>query len=126
MVAHHLDPPMDSPALLPTEIERRLRAEFAYVEADVAAGSDMVASMIRQLERMNAPPATIKEHRQLLPFAVRFVVADAADFTEAYLCFTALPGKGFLIGYHGATQEQEAGPLLERCARSLGYEVTLL
>ena len=125
-MAHHLDPPMECFALAPAEIECRLRDEFVHVEADAERGSEMVASMIRQLERMNAPIAIIEEHRHLLPSAVRFVVADAADFTEAYLCFTALPGQGFLIGYHGATHEEEAGPLLERCARALGYEITEL
>lgn len=82
--------------------------------------------MIRQFERMGAPLAVIEEHRRLLSSSVRFVVADVPDFVEAYLAFTAMPGRGFHVGYHSAWHEQEAGPLLDRCARVLGYEVTLV
>lgn len=125
-MAHRLDPPVDSPALPPDEVERRLRAEFGHVEADADGGAEVVASMLRQFERMNAPPEVVEEHRQLLPSAVRFVVAEAPDFADAYLCFTAMPGRGFLLGYHSARHEREARPLLDRCARVLGYGVTLV
>jgi hypothetical protein len=125
-MAHRLEPPEATEPLDPTEVARRLRAEFPHVEADASGGADVVAAMIRQFERMNAPPPVIEEHRRLAPSAIRIVVADAPDFRDAYLCFTALPGRGFLVGYHSARHEQESRVLLERCARVLGYEITLV
>jgi hypothetical protein len=125
-MAHRLDPPEADQALDPAEVVRRLRAEFSHVEADAPAGAEVVAAMIRQFERMNVPPPVVEEHHRLLPSAIRIVVADAPDFEDAYLCFTALPGRGFLVGYHSARHERESGGLLERCARALGYEITLV
>jgi hypothetical protein len=125
-MAHRLDPPEGLPALAPEEIARILRAEFAHVEADAQAGAEVVASMLRQFERMRAPQRIIEEHRRLLPSAIRFVVADVPDFVDAYLCFTALPGQGFLVGYHSARHEAASAALLRRCTRALGYEITLV
>ncbi len=125
-MAHRLDPPEATLALDPAEVVRRLREEFSHVEADAPGGAEVVAAVVRQFECMGAPQPVIEEHRRLLPAAVRMVVADAPDFEDAYLCFTALPGRGFLVGYHSARHEQASGALLERCARVLGYEITLV
>src|SRR5579871_310996 len=125
-MAHRLDPPEAAEALDPAEVVRRLRAEFFHVEADASRGAEHVAAMIRQFERMSVPPSVVEEHRRLLPSAIRIVVADAPDFGDAYLCFTALLGRGFLVGYHSARHEQASAALLERRAKVLGYEITLV
>lgn len=125
-MAHRLDPPDDVEPLDPCEVVRRLHAEFSHVEADAQGGAEHVAGMIRQFERMSAPPAVIEEHRRLLPRAIRIVIADVPDFGDAYLSFTALPDQGLFIGYHSARHEHASAALLERCAQVLGYEITLV
>jgi hypothetical protein len=125
-MAHRLDPIEDGEALDPGEVVRRLRAEFSHVAADAPGGAEHVAAMVRQFERMGAPPPVIEEHRRLLPSAIRIVIADAPAFGDAYLCFTALPGRGLFVGYHSARHEEASGALLERCAQVLGYEITLV
>jgi hypothetical protein len=125
-MAHRLDPPDGAAALNTDEIERRLRDEFPYVEADQQAGAEVVAGMIRQFERMSVQEEVVREHRRLQPSAVHFTVADSPDFGGAYLSFTAMPGRGLVVGYHSAGHEQSSDLLLRRCARALGYEITLL
>jgi hypothetical protein len=125
-MAHRLEPRAGEPYLPPGEIVYRLEGEFAFVEADAEAGANHVAAMIRQFERMNAPPALIEEHRQLQPATIHLVIADAPQFVDEYLSFAALPGQGLLIGYHSRQHQDAAAPLLERCCRVLGYEAHLV
>jgi hypothetical protein len=125
-MAHRLDPPEDSTALNPDEIERRLGDEFPYVQADQQAGAEVVAGLIRQFERMPVPDGVVREHRRLQCSAVRFTVADSPNFGDAYLRFTAIPGHGLLVGYHSAAHERASERLLWRCARALGDTITLL
>jgi len=125
-MAHRLDPPEGESYLSPAEVVRRLWGEFGFVQADARAGAEHVAAMIRQFERMDFPAAVIEEHRQLQPHAVHLVVADTAEFGDAYLSFAALPGQGPLIGYHSRRHESAAAALLARCCRALGYHATEL
>lgn len=101
MMARRLEPLEDFPALASGEIERRLRAAFAHAEAESEAGAEVVASMIRQFERMGAP------HPRLLASIFRFVVA--LNFADAYLSVTAMPCRGLLVGDCSARRRREVG-----------------
>lgn len=125
-MAHRLLPITDGGHLDPMEIVQRLRAEFDFVEADASAGTDNVARMIEQFQRMNAPPAIIDAHRAALGRAIRIVVSDREDFGDDYFTFTAIPGGDPFIGYSSRQHEEAAAPLLERACKILRYRAELV
>lgn len=94
--------------------------------ADADAGAEHMSGMIRQLERMGRPDTIIEECRRRQSLAVRVTVAESPEFTDEYVSFVAMPDEGLFVGYHSAQHEQRAAPLLERCGRALGYEITLV
>jgi hypothetical protein len=124
-LAHRLEPHTGERFLTPVEIVRRLKGEFAFVDADAEAGQRDVAQMIRQFERMKTPLAVIQEHRALQAAAIHLVVADTPDFIDEYLSFASLSGKGLFIDYHSRHHVEAASPLLQRCCSVLGYEAHL-
>lgn len=125
-MAHRLFPNTERAPLEPKEIVRRLRAEFDFVEADADAGTEVVADMILQFQRMQVPPEVIEEHRAMLGKAIRIVVSDREDFDDDYLTFTAMPGDYPLIGYSSRQHEDAAAPLVERVCKILQYRAELV
>jgi hypothetical protein len=124
-MAHRLYP-IEGEPIEPREIVRRLRAEFDFVKADADAGSEVVANMITQFQRMNAPRETIAEHRAMLGSAIHIVVSDRENFGDDYLSFTAMPGGYPFIGYSSREHEDSAAPLLERACKILRYRAELV
>ena len=116
----------DGAYLEPTEIVRRLRAEFGFVEADADAGTEVVADMIKQFQRMNAPQEMIDAHRAMLGKAIHVVVSDREDFENDYLAFTAMPGGDPFISYSSSQHEDAAAPLLDRACKMLRYRAELV
>lgn len=124
-MAHNLEPRAGEPYLVPIDVVRRLEGEFAFVQANAEAGQNHIASMIRQFERMKAPPALIEEHLAIQSAAIHLVISDSPDFSDDYLLFVATPNQGLFIGYCSGQHERCAEPLLRRCCRVLGYEARL-
>jgi hypothetical protein len=125
-MAHRLFPINEAERLEPKEVVRRLRAEFEFVEADPDAGTEVVADMIKQFQRMQVPQEVIDEHRAMLGKAIRIVVSDREDFDDDYLTFTAMPGGYPFIGYSSRQHEDAAAPLLERTCKILRYRAELV
>ena len=125
-MAHRLSPITEGEYLEPKEIVRRLRAEFEFVEADADAGTEVVADMIKQFQRMKAPQEMIEAHRAMLGKAIRIVVSDREDFEDDYLTFTAMPNGDPFIGYSSGEHEDAAAPLLERACKILRYRAELV
>jgi hypothetical protein len=82
--------------------------------------------MVKQFQRMNAPPHIIEAHRAMLGNAISVVVSDREDFDEDYLTFTAMPNCNLFIGYSSGQHEASAAPLLERACEILRYRANLL
>ena len=125
-MAHRLSPITEGAYLEPEEIVRRLRAEFEFVEADADAGTEHVADMLKQFQRMNAPSEIIEAHRAMLGKAIRVVVSDREDFEDDYLTFTAMPNGDPFISYSPGEHEDAAAPLLERACKILRYRAVLV
>jgi hypothetical protein len=125
-VAHQLSPLNEGEYLEPKEIVRRLRAEFAFVEADADAGNDVLADMLKQFQRMKAPQEIIDAHRAMIGRAVRVVVSDREGFEDDYIAFTAMPNGGPFISYSSGQHEDAAAPLLERVCKILRYRAKLV
>jgi hypothetical protein len=125
-MAHRLYPIKDGENLEPEEIVRRLRAEFDFVDADREAGMEHVANMLKQFQRMNAPPPIIDAHRAMLGKAIRVIISDREDFEDDYLTFTAMPNEYPFVSYSSRQHEDAAALLLERACKILGYEAELV
>jgi hypothetical protein len=125
-MAHKLSPVDEAQYLQPDEVVRRLREEFKFVEADRDAGSKVVADMIKQFERMDAPREIIDAHRAMLGKALRVIVSDRENFDNDYIIFTAMPGSSPFIGYCSRQHEDSATPLLERVCKTLDYRAELM
>ena len=124
-MAHRLDPPEGRPYLDPEEVVRRLRDEFAHCEADADQGADIVGDMVAKLIELNAPQQIIDTAMAGRDRSLRVTVADDA-LSDVYLSFVVRPGAGLLIGYYSGRHEVAARPVLERCARALGYDATVV
>jgi hypothetical protein len=125
-VAHRLSPIAKGEYLGPTEIVRRLRAEFEFVEADADAGTEVVADMIKQFQRMKRPQEMIDGYRAMRGKAIRIVVSDRENFDDDYLAFTAMPNGDPFIGCSSGQHEDAAAPLLERACKILQYRAELV
>src|SRR4051812_8996384 len=124
-MAHRRSPKHGRDYLTPSEVVRRLREEFAIVQADQDAGADHVGDMIAQFLRMRAPREIIEAHRKAQPEAIRVTVADEAE-GKACSSFVAMPDDGLFIGCHSGQREQSTEGLLRRCAEALGYEAEVV
>ena len=125
-MAHRLSPIVEGAYLEPKEVIRRLRAEFEFVEADAGAGTELVADMIKQFQRMSAPQEIIDWHRAVLGKAIHIVVSDREDFEDDYLAFTAMPGGDPFVSYSSGQHEHAASPLLDRACKVLRYRAELV
>lgn len=124
-MSHELKPKDGAPFLAPVEAISRLRSEFDYVTVDSDAGADHVGEMLATFLRLKAPETTVQFYssRQKQSFMVE--IADAAD-TDLSVYFALVPDVALLIGYSSAQDEAVCLPLVERCARALGYQVVLV
>jgi hypothetical protein len=125
-MAHRLVPESECPPLDPGEVIRRLRREFVAVVEDREAGARHIDQMIAQFRRMGLPIEVTEAHHGMRGEAIRVVVTDDPESDVAYLDFVTMPGEGLFIGYHSGWHEDAARPLLERCARALGYRIELV
>ena len=114
----------DDSQWLPTDVVvERLRREFGVVNPDHAAGRDYVGRMIAATEkfsdRIPGKQERLAELRRVHDAAVRVAFGDSGD-NLAQVCL--LPDTPLFFG----TVEEVDGParpLVDRCARVLGYEL---
>ena len=128
-VAHRLAPTNGHPFLSPLVIVMRIASEFAYVEADEAAGHDRVAEIIRQIEsrsRRNKDALLAERIEQLEKVkdrAVHVCFGDDPGSDTGYLCAVVIPGEPIIFEYESPVHEEAVEPLLGRCAKILGYGI---
>ncbi|RCS40584.1 hypothetical protein DTL42_24750 [Bremerella cremea] len=124
-MAHILSPADGASYLDPEEVFRRLREEFDYTAIDRDEGSDVVAAIIAKLVELKAPQEVIDFQVACQDRAIQVKIAEDA-VSEDYLQFTVKPNDGIFIGYVSAEHEAAMRPLVERCARVLGYQIELI
>ena len=113
----------------PGEAVRRLAAEFVAVTTDRQQGAEHVWRMVTQLRRMGhltPPPATPDEIARLevlAPEAVFVLLSDGPASGQADLTTCIFPDHPLFFGYSSAQHQAASRPLLERCAKVLGYEI---
>lgn len=118
--AHTLRPPEVRPYLSTIEVVSLLRREFGFFAAQPLGISDDVRASILRLRLQNASPDLI-DAAAGRDCAFSVVAADNGETTN-YLNFEVRPGEGIIIRYRDQQHETAARPLVERCARLLGYE----
>ncbi len=107
----------------------RIASEFAYVEADEAAGSCHVQEMMRQLQVKNGHhrDSFLAERMAHLDKvkdkAVYVCFGDDPGGDAGYLCTVVIPGEPLIFEYESAAHERAVRPLLRRCAQVFGYEI---
>ena len=128
-VVHRLAPVNGHPYLSPLVIVMRIAGEFAYIEADEKAGSDRVEEVIRQTEARNRRnkdsllAERIEQLERVRDRAVHICFGDDPGSNISYLCAVVIPGEPLIFEYESAAHEEAVQPLLERCAKVLGYRV---
>jgi hypothetical protein len=118
-----LFPPQGGDALPVADIVRRLRDEFAVLNADPDQGQDHVASMIAATLRFSDAVPGKQERLNFLQSvqdaAVRVTFGDALNLT-ASCCL--IPHSELCFGSPDEV-DGPARPLVERAAIALGYEL---
>lgn len=128
-VAHRLGPVNGNTYLSPLVIIMRIASEFAYIDADEAVGCERVEDVIREMERRNRrarDPLIVERMEQLERVkerAVHVCFGDNPGCDKSYLCAVVIPGEPMIFEYESAEHEESVLPLLERCAKLLGYGV---
>ena len=128
-VVHRLAPAKGHPYLSPLVIVMRIAGEFAYIEADEKAGSDRVEEVIRQTEARNRRnkdsllAERIEQLERVRDRAVHICFGDDPGSNISYLCAVVIPGEPLIFEYESAAHEEAVQPLLDRCAKVLGYRV---
>ena len=118
---HHLSSPL--------VVVKRLESEFAYVEADAAAGHRHVLEMMSQLEARKGDRRTfvcderLERLNTVKDRAVYVHFGDDPSSETEYLCTVVIPGEPLVFQYESATHERAAWLLLKRCAKVLGYDI---
>ena len=127
--AHRLVARNDQHFFNPLVVVKRLESEFAYVEADEAAGHRHVLDMMSQLETSKGNRRTLvyDERRERLNTvkdrAVYVHFGDDPSSETVYLCTVVIPGEPLVFQYESAAHESAAWLLLKRCAKVLGYDI---
>lgn len=127
--AHRLAPLNGNLYLSPLVIIMRIASEFAYIDADEAVGCERVDEVIREMERRNRrarDPLVVERMEQLERVkerAVHVCFGDNPGCDKSYLCAVVIPGESMIFEYESAEHEESVLPLLERCAKILGYGV---
>lgn len=128
-VAHRLVARNDQHFFSPLVVVKRLESEFAYVEADEAAGHRHILEMMSQLEASKGNRRTFvcDERRERLNTvkdrAVYVHFGDDPSSETEYLCTVVIPGEPLVFQYESAAHESAAWLLLKRCAKVLGYDI---
>lgn len=124
-MAHRiLEPPPGRPEVDPRVAIRLLRDAFDRVDVDAQAGAEHVDAIVAHIARMRGEGAeAVAVLRSVRERAVALGLADEGGEPDAFIRFVLVPGEPLFIGFQHAAHEQAALPLVDRCARALGYVV---
>jgi hypothetical protein len=130
-VVHRVAPVNGHAYLSPLVIVMRIASEFAYIDADEQAGCDAVEDIIRKIEVRNRRSRDsllterIEQLARVKDRAVHVCFGDNPGCDKSYLCAVVIPGEPLIFEYDSLEHEEAVQPMLERCARILGYGVGL-
>jgi hypothetical protein len=128
-IAHRLGPVNGHAYLSPLVIVMRIAAEFAYIDADEKAGCERVEDIVRQMASRNRRlkdarlDERIEHLEKVKDRAVHICFGDNPGCDKSYLCAVVIPGEPLIFDYESAEHEESVQPLIERCAKVLGYGV---
>jgi hypothetical protein len=113
--------------LSPWAVVNRLKAAFAYVEAD---GEEGRRHVLETIERLRAdvssryPNQQVAERLDRVKNRALFVCfGEDASSDEAILATYVIPGMPLVFEYGSVADEHAVQHLLTRCATALGYEI---
>ena len=125
-MAHRLEPLTGREYLPCMEAIVRIREEFDDVDFDQDQGSDDVGDIIAKLIELKAPQQIIDHAMAGRDDSYHVTISDGPSDGDCSISFILQPNTGPLIGYHSRQHEEQSRPLLERCAKALGYQIILL
>src|SRR5438128_2602263 len=118
-----LFPPEQGPAFDVAELLRRLSAEFDYIHADSEAGrshvADMIAATLRFSDALPHKQQQLADLRSVHDAAVYVTFGDSEESVASCCLLPERP-----LFFDGPDEiDGPARPLVERCAKILGYEL---
>lgn len=128
-MGHHLSP-KDGAVLPASEVARRLKASFAYVEVGAAEGMRKARAYAEWLEerpawiflgRQDEAVAYARRLRTLEPGEA--VVIWFGDTQDDTVHITVIPGQPILFGYGSEKEEKDLSGLVTKCAEALQCDV---
>jgi hypothetical protein len=131
-MAHNKLSPDDDEFLTPMEVIRRLKNEFRFVQADKDKGKADLQERIWYLQELKSEGKNpfgmsidkqIALHEERLDSAVNITFSDDAQFEKGVLNTTLVPDEPIFFGYTSRSHEEACWPLVQRCAKVLGYEI---
>jgi hypothetical protein len=129
-MGHRLSP-LSGVFLAPDEVVRRLHLEFAALDANAEEGREYVRNMLTRVLELKARGIDRGDDyagrlQRAEPHSVALFIADDASAEYAHLSCCCMPGEPLFFSYTSRQHEEAARPLLERCARVLGYAIALV
>jgi hypothetical protein len=121
-LSHHLLPKEGRAHLKTEEVVARLRGEFAFFRAFPQQRPGESGAMIPTVMEQETPWAAIEAAVAGRDYTFSVVLADEMD-TLTYLSFEVRPDDGIVIGCRDEQHQIAVGPLVERSARLLDYDV---
>jgi|CXWL01.1.fsa_nt_gi hypothetical protein len=102
------------------DVVARLRGEFAHVQADRDLGYDHMGDVIAKLLVLQAPQEIIDQQLAIQDRTISVAVTDDSA-SDAYLSFFVKPDLPIVCCLNVGQEAEVVRPLVERCARALGY-----
>jgi hypothetical protein len=130
-VARRLIMHAGNPSSSPRVLLNHLQSEFAYVEADAAAGREHVLRLLKHLRTSQRGRRHIsyEQHVQHLENvkdrAIFVYFGDDPASETACLSTVLIPGEPLVFDFESAEHELQARHLLRRCARVIGCDIAL-
>jgi len=132
LYGHRLEPAPDSDWLRIPVVLSRLNNEFRYFEADEELGRRHVEQLLACYESSMKHNFSAQRQGFLhglakgASSAVYVQCGDNPGSNTEYLETVLIPIEPVVFGYHSVEHQIMATPLLERCARVLGYRIVEL
>jgi len=118
----NLSPQPGAPALPCDELISRLQSEFDTRFSVTDISEPDVSGMVAELIELNAPRQMIADAQ--IGVILRIAIYDF-DYSDDSVIFDLTPATTSVIGYYPDGDTGTILDLLERCAKSFGYSLTI-
>jgi hypothetical protein len=131
-MAHELVP-RNGIHLAPSEVAKRLSAEFAYVKIDADEGMKEAKSRAQWIER-SPEKMFLGKHKEALEIAAMLnglvpgeaLKIEFGDDPKTTLRITVLPKQPIIIGYRSTEHQAQSKDLVQRCAHALDCDAVIV